>query len=120
MGEDMAKKIDPTNLYVLPSDNQELSSFTKRYKVDMMEQVANQIEWASANNLPLAEVFQFKNSDFVITVFEKDYLSNIDNIYNYYMQQEVYEFCPRIIKLRQTLKEKSVKTTDENQKNRKQ
>ncbi len=85
----------------------------------MMEHIATAIEFAVLNNLPLVEVFQFKNSDFVITVFEKDYLSNIDNIYDYYMKQEVYENCPRIIKLRQTLKDKSVKT-DETQTHRTQ
>lgn len=81
----------------------------------MMEHVAEAIEYAVINRLPLVEVFQFKNSDFVITVFEKDYLSNIDNIYDYYMKQEVYECCPRIIKLRKTLKEKSVKPDEKEQ-----
>ena len=115
----MAKRnsSNPPNHYVLPSGNQELQTFSRKFKVDMMEHVADAVEYAITNNLPLVEVFQFKNSDFVITVFEKDYLSNIDNIYDYYMKQEVYECCPRIIKLRQTLKEKSVKT-DETQTHR--
>lgn len=103
--------------YVLPSNNQELEKFSRRFKVDMMEHIAEAIEYAVNNNLPLVEVFQFKNSDFVITVFEKDYLSNIDNIYTYYMQQEAYEYCPRIARLQKTLKEKSVKP-DESQTHR--
>lgn len=119
--ENMAKKnID--NLppqYVLPSDDKELQSFTKRFKSDMMEQVVGSIEYAVSNNLPLIEVFQFKNSDFVITLSEKDYLTNLDNIFSYYMEKEHYEYCPRIVRLRQTLMDKSVQNTDENQTQRK-
>lgn len=117
----MAKRnsSNPPNHYVLPSDNQELQKFSRRYKVDMMEHITTSIEYAVINNMPLVEVFQFKNSDFVITVFEKDYLTNLDNIYDYYMKQEVYENCPRLVKLRQTIKEKSVQT-DEKQTHRPQ
>lgn len=110
----MAKRnsSNPPNHYVLPSDNQELQKFSRRYKIDMMEHVASAIEYAILNNMPLVEVFQFQNSDFVITVFEKDYLPNLDNIYDYYIKAEVYENCPRIVRLRQILKEKSDKTDE--------
>ena len=102
--------------YVLPSDNKELQSFSQKFKFDMMEQVIGIIEFAVEHNLPIIEVFQFKNSDFVITLSEKDYLTNLDNIYSYYMEKEVYECCPRIVRLRKTLlKEKSDKNTDEKQ-----
>jgi hypothetical protein len=101
--------------YVLPSDNKELESFTKTFKPDMMEQVVGSIEFAVKNELPLIEVFQFKNSDFVITLSEKDYLTNLDNIYSYYMEEEIYEYCSRVIRLRKSLMEHSVKNTDENQ-----
>lgn len=102
----MAKKknttIDPVN-YVLPSDNQELENFAEKFKVEMMEQVVNSIEYAIKHRLNVVEVFQFKNSDFVITLAEKDYLTNLNNIFNYYLQNEVYEYCPRVAKLQQTI-----------------
>ena len=116
----MVEKKNKNNLpplYVLPSDNEDLQSFSKKYKVDMMEQVINVIEFAVSNKLPLIEVFQFKNSDFVITLSDKDYLTNLDNIYSYYMKKEVYENCCRLIKLRKTLMETSTKNIDENKKN---
>lgn len=85
----------------------------------MMEQVVGIIEFAIEKNLPMVEVFQFKNSDFVITLSEKDYLTNLDNIYAYYMQREAYEHCARVVRLRKTLQEKSLpNTTDEKQKHR--
>lgn len=101
-------------LYVLPSDNTELQVFSKKFKMEMMEQIVNVIEFAVNNNLPFVEVFQFKNSDFVITLAEKDYSTNLDNIYSHYMKNEAYEYCSRVVKLRQTIMEKSVQTTDEN------
>ena len=77
----MAVNKDTNNLpslYVLPSDNKELQSFSKKFKSEMMEQVVSVIEFAVNNNLPFVEVFQFKNSDFVITLSEKDYSTNLD------------------------------------------
>lgn len=98
------KKIEnPVSQYILPSENAELEFFIKQFKVEMMEQVVSSIEHAIKNQLPLIEIFQFKNSDFVITVSDKDYLPNLDNIFNYYMSHEVYEHCPRVIELQKTL-----------------
>jgi len=95
---------DAPPLYVLPSDNKELQSFSTRYKINMMEQVIKIIEFAVEHNLPLIEVFQFKNSDFVITLQEKDYLANLDNIYDYCIKHEIYENCSQIIKLQKLIK----------------
>jgi hypothetical protein len=62
----MAKKkkttIVPSN-YVLPSNNQELQDFTQKFKIEMMEQIVNSIEYAVSNRLAMIEVFQFKNSE---------------------------------------------------------
>ena len=90
----MASKKNTNNelppLYVLPSDNKELQSFSQKFKLDMMEQVVKIIDFAVVHNLPFIEVFQFKNSDFVITLSEKDYLTNIENVFAYYMEKEAY------------------------------
>ena len=104
--------------YVLPSENEELQSFSKKFKLDMLKQVVNIIEFAVERNLSLVEVFQFKNSDFVITLKETDYLTNLDNVYSYYIEKEVYEYCPRVVKLLKTIKEKSIKINDENKTHR--
>jgi len=93
--------------YVLPAANEELRNFTKRFKVKMMEQVVASIEYALQNNLPLIEIFQFKNSDFVITIAKKDYLINLDHIFKYYIEKEKYELCTRVTMLQKLLKERS-------------
>ena len=81
----------------------------------MMEQVVKIIDFAVVHNLPFIEVFQFKNSDFVITLSEKDYLTNIENVFAYYMEKEAYEHCPKVVQLRETLKQKSGRINDEKQ-----
>jgi hypothetical protein len=90
--------------YILPSDNEGLKIFIEKYKIDMMENVVSSIEYAIENKLPIIEVFQFKNSQFVVTISEKEFVSNLDNIFQCYMQGEVYELCPRVVKLQNILK----------------
>lgn len=106
----MSKKKNTKNVlsnYILPSDNKELQSFASKNKISMMEQIVNSIEYALENNLDLIEVFQFKNSNFVITLSTKDYLINLDNIFSYYMKSESYEYCSKVIQLQNYLKNKS-------------
>jgi hypothetical protein len=105
MAKKKTTKTNSTN-YVLPSDNKELLNFTQKFKIEMMEQVVNSIEYALKNKLSFVEVFQFKNSDFVITLSEKDYLTNLNNIFDYYLKNEVYEYCPRVAELQKSLKSK--------------
>ena len=106
----MARKIDnSTKKYILPSEHKELESFSKKFKVDMMEHVIDSIEHAVKEDLPLIEIFQFKNSDFVITIGEKDYISNVDNIFNYFIENELYENCDKIVKLQSILKKRELK-----------
>jgi hypothetical protein len=102
--------------YVLPSEHSELEIFSKEFKIDMMEHILNSIESAVEEDLPIIEVFQFKNSDFVITLSDRDYLTNLENIYSYFIKNERYEHCNRLVQLQKTLKEKSEQNTDEKEK----
>ena len=102
----MARK-NKTNIfesYVLPSTDEELKTFVNVHKIDMMERVLYSIEYAIQNKLPIVELFQFKNSKFVITISEQEFEQNLDNIYKYYMENEIYELCPRAIQLQKLVK----------------
>ena len=72
----------------------------------MMEQVVSSIDYAIKNKYAMIEVFQFKNSKFVITISEDEFKSNLDNIYDSYMKEEIYELCPKLNKLRELLQKK--------------
>lgn len=91
--------------YVLPANNKELQSFVDKYKVDMTEQVVSSIEFAMKHKLPLIEVFQFKDSKFVVTVTPTEFDINLEAIYKFYLETEQYELCKRVAKLRNQLKE---------------
>lgn len=102
--------------YVLPSKYADLASFSRKFKPDMMEHVLDSLEHAIGQELPIVEVFQFKNSGFVITLSDEDYLTNLDNLYSYFLENEKYENCERLVRLQRTLKEKSESTNDEKKK----
>jgi hypothetical protein len=91
------------DLYILPSNNIELVEFIEKNKSDMTEHTVKAIEYALNHKLPLVEIFQFKNSNFVITLTEKDFKPNLEIIYKYYLELEKYEYCNRVVKLQKLL-----------------
>ena len=91
--------------YVLPANDKELESFIQKYKLDMTQQVVSSIEFAIQYKLPIIEVFQFKESSFVVTISCKEFDSNLENIYNYYLDKEHYELCEKVLDLRGKLKQ---------------
>lgn len=99
-------------LYIIPSPNEEMRTFIAKFKIDMMEHIINSIKYAIDNKLPIVEVFQFKNSPFVITIAEKEFGTNLEHIHKFLMDNEIYELCQNIDKLQQILKNK----TDEKEK----
>lgn len=99
-------------LYIIPSPNDEMRSFVNKFKVDMMEHIVNSIKYAVDNKLAIVEVFQFKNSPFIVTIAEKEFDTNLNHIHKFCMENEVYELCPKIEQLQQILKHK----TDEKEK----
>lgn len=94
-------------LYVLPSSSEDMRIFVKKFRIDMMEHIVFSIKFAIENNLPLVELFQFKNSPFVVTISKREFDSNLEHINKFYMENEMYELCPKIETLRQILKRKN-------------
>lgn len=96
--------IKENEVYILPSDNKEMRTFISKFKIDMMDHVVLSIKFAIDNKLPLVEVFQFKDSPFVITIAKKEFESNLSHINKYFMENEAFELCPKIEKLQEILK----------------
>lgn len=94
-------------LYILPSINDEMVSFVTKFKIDMMGHIVSSIKYAIENKLSIVEVFQFKNSPFVITISEKEFGTNLTHIQKFCMDNEIYELCPKIEQLQQILKHKT-------------
>lgn len=101
MKRDKNKHIDPVfKKFILPVGDSELREFITQKKVDMMKQTVDSIEFALNHDLPMVELFQFLDSEFVITLSDKDFLSNLEHIYSYYLSQEMYELCSQVIDLK--------------------
>ena len=102
-----ADTTEENELYILPSINDDMTLFVTKFKIDMMEHVVNSIKYAIKNKLSIVEVFQFKNSPFIITISEKEFGQNLNHIHNFCMENEIYELCPKIEQLQQILKYKT-------------
>ena len=94
-------------LYILPSPNEEMRDFVNKFKVDMMEHVVSSIQFALDNKLPIVEVFQFKNSPFVVTINEGEFETNLSHIDQYCKDNEIYELCAKVEKLQKILQRKN-------------
>ena len=101
-------------LYIIPSPNEEMRKFVLKFKVDMMEHVIQSIKFAVEHKLPMVEVFQFKNSPFVVTINAKEFIPNLSHIRQYYMEHEMYELCPKVEALCETLKKNEKEKPDPN------
>jgi len=90
--------------YTLPSDFKLLESFIKKNKVELMEHTLTAIERSIENKFQVIELFHFENTDYVITLSQKEFLENIENIFQFYLQTEQYELCTRLKKIESLLK----------------
>jgi len=113
----MIKKVESkeNELYIIPSGNDDMRNFVNKFKIDMMEHVILSIKFAIENKLPIVEVFQFKNSPFVVTITNTEFMSNLEHISQFYRKHEIFELCQKVEELQQTLKNKSngTESTDE-------
>lgn len=100
----VTKEVIKNDVLSLPSDNTEMEKFILKNKTYLTEQALSSIEFGVEHKLPFVEVFKFDKSDFVITVPKEDFLLNVDHIYNFYLESENYELCPRAVKLQAVLK----------------
>lgn len=101
----MSKKklVEENEVYILPSANDDMQKFIDKFKIDMMEHVVNSIEYALTNKLEMVELFQFKNSEYVITINKKEFDTNLSHIYDVFKSNQIYESCSKIEKLRKLL-----------------
>lgn len=109
MGKTIKKGMAEENeTYILPSHNEEMRNFISKFKVDMMEHVILSVQYALKNNMSTIEIFQFKNSPFVVTMNDSEFSANLEFIKEYFINNNMYELCPTIEKLLKILKRKNL------------
>jgi hypothetical protein len=87
----------------LPSDYEEMEIFIIKNKVKLTEQIVLSMQYALDNNISSIEVFNFANSDFIVILEKSNFIENLNNILNFYIENEKYEFCDKLIKLKKQL-----------------
>lgn len=89
----------------LPSDYEEMELFIKENKVKLTEQIVLSVQYALSNGFSSVEVFNFEDSDFIVILDQSTFKDNIDNIFDFYVSTEQYEFCDRLVKLKKQLEQ---------------
>ena len=110
-----------TNNYgplTLPCDYNVLDSYITKNKVKLTEHVVTSVYHALKNNLSSIEVFKFKKSEYVVMLEKDTYKQNIDNIFEYYLKEELYELCDRVQKLKIDLENYEKKQTKKRHKSK--
>lgn len=98
----MKESIDYNSL-TLPDNYDVMEKFIINNKVKLMEQVISSIYFAIKNDLSNIEVFNFNNSDFIVTLEYQSFKDNIEHIYKFYLDAELYEYCNRVNQLKKLL-----------------
>jgi hypothetical protein len=80
-----------------------MEKFVGDNKTVLTEQVVSSIEYALAKKLSNVEVFKFHDTDYIVILGIETFKDNLDNIYNYYVATEQYEFCKRVVDVQQKL-----------------
>lgn len=89
----------------LPSDYEEMEVFIQNNKVKLTEQIVLSVQYALSNGFSSVEVFHFQDSDFIVILDQSTFKDNIDNIFDYYIKTEQYEFCDRLVKLKKQIEQ---------------
>jgi len=88
---------------VLPSDYDEMEKFIVSNKVKLTEHIITSVHYAVVNNLQTVKIFCFDRSDFIVVLEYSSFKDNVENIYNFYLEKELYEFCKRVSQLKKLL-----------------
>lgn len=100
---------------ILPSEFKKLEDYVVKNKSILTEQIVDSISHAIEKKMTSVEVFNFRNTDYIIVVGIETFDENLKNIYDYYINTEQYEFCKRIVEVQQKL-QKLINTPDSNEK----
>jgi hypothetical protein len=93
------------HVLTLPSDYEEMEIFIKNNKVKLTEQIVLSVQYALINGFSSVEVFNFEDSDFIVILDQSTFKDNIDNVFEYYIKTEQYEFCDRLVKLKKQIEQ---------------
>lgn len=91
-----------SNIIKIPSTNSELDDDLSANKEKYMDFIFEKfIELLKLQEIPKqVKIFKFDKTELHVIVKSSNYLSNIDNLLNYYIKKEEYEKCNKLTKLK--------------------
>lgn len=97
------------NVFKLPSNFNLMEEFISKNKVFLTEKVLDSISYAIENDLQDVDVFTFDNDqEYYITLPVESFFNNLKMIYEFYIQDEKYELCQRLVDLQNKLKNHNI------------
>lgn len=83
----------------LPTNPVEMENFVEQNRVTINEMLVDSFDYAVRKNFGGIEVFAFKNSSYVVVVNRKDFKDNLQNIFDYSLENEHFETCAKAKKV---------------------
>ena len=93
------------NIMIIPNNNNLLEKELKNNKKAYIDQVFDSLVGnIKKDAVPdCIKIFTFENTDLQVIIKRDHYVSNIDNILEYYISEEVYEKCKKLTDIKSIL-----------------
>jgi hypothetical protein len=83
----------------LPKDNTDMEEFVLKNKQIMYDSIVKNIETAVNKRWGAVEVFSFEESNFVVVINRKDFKENLQNAFEFSLENEHFEICAKAKKI---------------------
>lgn len=83
----------------LPANPDEMERFVEVNRVLINEMLVESFDYAVRKNFGGIEVFTFKGSNYVVMINQRDFRDNLQNIFNYSLENELFETCSKAKKV---------------------
>lgn len=87
--------------FCLPSDYKTLDGYLKVHKKELYEHVIDSLEYAVSKNFSDMTLFTFDQTKYTVSISSEDFRENIDYLYDIFLQNELYELCSKINKIKE-------------------
>lgn len=85
--------------FFLPNEDISLDQYIQTHKTEIQNHILNCIEYAVSKGLESVEIFKFQDSPYSVNIPQSDYEENVKFIFKTFVDNEKFEYCPRIKKL---------------------
>ena len=89
------KKVIEKKIIKIPSSDLDMERFVNDNREKLTEHILKRIGYAIDNNMESIELFNFTDTKYYVILYEKDYVTTLEHIFSYSMENELYENCQK-------------------------